>query len=256
MHSIDVIILSLASTPELRAVTERCLQSLAMSEATESSVHLNILVIESASIALPYAGTNVKTVFPQAPFGYHAYMNIGIRMTNSSYVCLCNNDLLFHRGWATAFMAAFASDQALMSVSPLCSRHHPQLGIIPNSGMYYGYTVRREISGWCLCFRRSMLDITGPLDETFKFWFADNDYAKTLECHGLRHALVTDSIVDHVESKTLKTHGLVRQRLLTKKAKIDFDKKWNGLCGIRLARKLVQFYLKLTVLAIRERYWS
>ena len=248
---VDVIILSLASDPALRAVTERGIATLLDSEPA-SAVRFHVLVIESSKDAPPFEGKGVTTIYPNEAFGYHTYMNIGLRQTQAPYVCLCNNDLVFHPGWATAILDAFMNDPALMSASPLCSLHHPTVGILANQGLRYGYGVRSEIAGWCLFFKRSMLETTGLLDERFRFWFADNDYARTLELFGIKHALVTTSIVDHVESRTIQTQGVVRQRLLTKKAKYDFDRKWNGMSAPTHARKLCQFYLKLAMLCIKE----
>ena len=248
---VDVIILSLASDPALRAVTERGIATLLASEPA-SAVRFRVLVIESSKDARPFDGEGVTTIYPDEAFGYHTYMNIGLRRTEAPYVCLCNNDLVFHPGWATAVLDAFRNDPTLMSASPLCSLHHPTVGIHADEGLRYGYGVRGEIAGWCLFFKRSMLETTGLLDERFRFWFADNDYAKTLESLGIKHALVTTAIVDHVESRTIKTQGAVRQRLLTKKAKYDFDRKWNGMSAATHARKLGQFYFKLAVHCIKE----
>jgi len=242
--NVDVIILSYAKTPALRSVTEACLISLLASE-NNSEVSFQILVIESQKDALPYTGENVRTIYPQTAFGYHAYMNIGIRQTTSAYVCLCNNDLYFHKGWASAMLRAFSEHPELQSASPMCTKHHPSVGIRAHSGTIVGYEIRREVAGWCLFFRRDILGITGLLDETFKFWFADNDYAKTLEKHRLPHALVTSSFVDHLESKTLEKEGEFRRRLLTSRAKIEFNRKWNHLNGWTYCRKVAQCNLKL-----------
>lgn len=242
--NIDVIILSYAKTPALRSVTETCLASLLASE-NGLEVVFQVLVIESQKNAPPYTGENVKTIYPQEAFGYHAYMNIGIRQTTSAYICLCNNDLYFHTGWASAILRAFSEHPELQSTSPMCTKHHPSIGINAHSGLLVGYEIRREVAGWCLFFRRDMLAVTGLLDETFKFWFADNDYARTLEKHRLPHALVTYSFVDHLESKTLETEGEFRRRLLTSRAKIEFNRKWNQLSGWTYWRKVAQCNLKL-----------
>ncbi len=242
--NVDIIILSYAKTPALRSVTETCISSLLDSE-NRSTVVFNVLVIESQKDAPPYAGEGVKTIYPREAFGYHAYMNIGIRQTASNYVCLCNNDLYFHTGWASAILRAFSEPPELQSASPLCTKHHPSTGICPHSGLLVGYEIRREVAGWCLFFRRDMLAVTGLLDETFKFWFADNDYARTVEKHRLLHALVTDSFVDHLESQTLQTEGEFRRRLLTRRAKIEFNRKWNHLSGWTYWRKVTQCNLKL-----------
>lgn len=249
--AVDIIILSLAKNEQLRAVTEVCLESLLASE-DPARIGFRVLVLESNPEALPYAGRGVETLFPKEPFGYHKYMNLGIAETRNPYVCLCNNDLYFTPGWASELLRSFTAEPDLYSASPICSLYHPSVGISENTGVHYGYGIRQEVSGWCLFFRREMLDITGPLDERFLFWFADNDYAKTLEKHGLKHALVTRSVVNHLESKTLKTHGQARQRLLTKKAKYYFDRKWNGLGRLQYGKKLAQFYIKLSLRYLQD----
>lgn len=252
MTTIDIIILSLASNPTLRQTTEHGLETLFASEQNNPDIEFRVLVIESNPDAQPYTRTNVRTLYPTTPFGYHSYMNLGIRETSAPYVCLCNNDLVYHPGWASALPEAFKQDPNLNSASPLCSIHHPSLGIHPDSGVYAGYGIRREVAGWCLFFRRNMLNVTGPLDERFKFWFADNDYAMTLQKHGLRHALITRAIVDHVESKTLQSRTRVQQRLLTRRAKIEYQRKWGEIGTLTYYRKLLSFHLKLSVLMIKE----
>lgn len=224
-REIDVIILSNANTDKLRSVTENCITSLLNSENPEE-VCLNIIVIESYKAAPPYNFAQTRTIYPRAAFGYHKYMNIGIRQTQSPYVCIANNDLLFQKGWASAILKAFDSDSKLKSACPLCPVHHPTLNIFPNTGIRKGYEVRYEVAGWCILFERSILKITGKLDEGFKFWFADNDYANTLQKHGIQHALVTDSLVEHLESKTLLTKDEKEQFMLTKGERFYFEYKW------------------------------
>jgi len=64
-----------------------------------------------------------------------------------------------------------------------------------------GYGVGREISGWCLLISEQALQKIGLLDESFDFYFADNDYALELRRNNLKHALVFDAKVTHLEDK-------------------------------------------------------
>lgn len=188
---IDIVILSFAKNERLREVTDTGLKTLLSSEPGHK-IRFNVVVLESNREARPYAYDQVRTEYPQTKFGYHKYMNIGIGMGTSPYVCICNNDLVFHPGWASAILDAFGQDPALTSASPACSIHHPQQGISLSGEVLYGYEVRRELIGWCLFFKREMLKVTGKLDPKFKFWYADNDYSMMLQKHGLKHAMVTD----------------------------------------------------------------
>jgi len=222
---IDIIILSFAKDAKLRQVTETGLETLLASEPADK-IKFNVLVLESNKSARPYDFPEVKTIYPKEKFGYHGYMNIGIGMTDSPFICICNNDLLFHPGWASAILEAFAADPSLSSASPACSIHHPEQGIAIRDGVKYGYGIRGELVGWCLFFKREMLKVTGKLDPKFKFWYADNDYSRMLQKHGLKHALVTDSIVDHLESQTLNSENETDRKKLTEKARFYYEYKW------------------------------
>jgi GT2 family glycosyltransferase len=241
---IDVVILSYARDEQLQKVTLDALESLHHAE-NPSDIRFNVIVVESNKQLKPYQYPYSKTIYPWQRFGYHRYMNIGINMTKSKYVCIANNDLLFHKGWAMEILKAFESDPDLQSVSPACSIHHPEHGIALNNGLLYGYEVRKELVGWCILFKRDMLKITGKLDPAFKFWFADNDYANTLEKYGLKHALVTSSIVDHLESRTLKTKSTKEQLELTSRERFYYEYKWKGRSYFSYLNNIRKFYKNL-----------
>ncbi len=237
---IDIVILSFAKNDELRKVTEKALETLLSSESPDT-IKFHVVVLESNAAVPPYDFPCVRTVFPKKKFGYHKYMNMGIEMTASPYVCICNNDLLFTPGWASAILKAFRQDPGLSSASPACSVHHPAEGIPLNNGIKYGYEVRAELIGWCLFFKREMLKVTGKLDPKFKFWYADNDYSMMLQKHGLKHALVTDSIVDHLESQTLNTEDEEHRKRLTARERFYYEYKWEGRSFLSYINRLRKF---------------
>lgn len=239
----DVVILSFAKNAELRLMTEHCLSTLLASE-DPAEIIFRVVVVESNHASPAYVFDGVETIYLPPPFNYHRYMNRGIMKGSGPFVAICNNDLEFHKGWAASLLKAFSDDDALVSVSPICSLHHPANGFHVDTGIHHGYGVLKEISGWCLVFRRGVLNVIGSLDERFYFWYADNDYALTLQAHGLKHALVTSSVVDHLDSRTLNTHTSARQWLMTKRAKYIFEEKWKGRSWGYLMRKRIKLYLK------------
>ncbi|WP_297337525.1 glycosyltransferase [Algoriphagus sp.] len=226
MKIIDIILLSNAQTEPLRQLTENAINSLLDSE-DPAKIRFNVLVIESAQTR-PYPFPCCQTIFPKQVFGYHKFMNLGLRQTQAPLVCLCNNDLIFHPGWASAILRAFDADPELKSASPFCSFNHPERGFFADSGIHYGYEVRDHLSGWCIFLKREILAVTGPLEERLRFWYSDNDYAKTLEKHGIQHALVTSSKVDHLESQTLKTKSERERLQLTGDERYFFEYKWGS----------------------------
>lgn len=224
MQKIDIIILSNAQTPELRRLTIQTIETLLASE-DPNEIRFMIQVFESAQTGT-YNYPFCQTLVPPKPFNFNRYMNMGIKRGTSPFVCMCNNDLIFHPGWASRILEAFEKNPDLVSASPICEISHRESGILPNTGIYIGYEIRKHVSGWCLFFKRSMVKRTGLWDERFRFWFVDNDYAKTLEKRKLLHALITDSRVDHLESQTLKTRSPKEQLSLTADDRYLYECKW------------------------------
>src|SRR6202012_5956626 len=158
---------------------------------------------ESNKSLKPHQFTHTTTIYPDEPFGYNRYMNIGITATSNPYICLCNNDLIFHKGWASNILNQMELDRELLSVNPYCDNYHKR-GIEAN-GQNIISTVNGVLIGWCIFFKREILNVTGYLDEKFEFWYADNDYGNTMKKHAIKHALVTSSRVTHIGSKTHST---------------------------------------------------
>jgi len=210
---IDIIILSYAQLAELQQTTVDCVESLIASEDS-ALIKFNIVVIESEKSLGNYQYPGTITLYPNEPFGFHRYMNIGIDATTSPYVCLCNNDLIFRKHWASEILKYMDEIPDLISASPICSFLNRYTGIPLNSGIKFGYRVGFEISGWCLFMKREIFDKIGRLDENYRFSGADHDYANTLGVMNLKHGLVTSSIVDHLNNITLNLQSEDRQNEL------------------------------------------
>lgn len=225
MKLVDVVILSYARNSTLKKITEEAVLSLLDSENSDE-IRFDILVIESNKSLQPYNYPDTKTIYPTEKFGFNHYLNLGLKNTKNEFICFCNNDLVFHKFWASGLIKQFERDNELMSASPLCSVYHPTIGYKPDSGNYYGYGVREQIAGWCFFVRRSLFDTIGLFDEKFKFWFADADYAKTLQKFNQKHALITSSIVDHLDGVSTSTLDAQTKLALTAEQYWYFQYKW------------------------------
>jgi len=223
---IDIIILSCAQSTSSKIITENCIDSLIISE-NPRNIKFNIVVLESNKELSPFEYSGTTTVYPDGDFGYNKFLNIGIEQTFSKYVCLCHNDLIFHPFWATEILEAFRQCADLSSASPICPLHHPRLGFQLYKGIYTGYRSNYEMAGWCIFAKRDIFRIMGKLDENYKFWCVDNDYAHMLSALRLRHALVSASIVDHLQNCIADQDSGTDQEKLTANEFFYFDKKWN-----------------------------
>ena len=227
---IDVIILSYAKDETLLAQTRHAIDTLVLSE-DPVAISFNIVVIESNKSLKPFQYEHTTTLYTDVPFGYNRYMNIGMKATSNPYVCLCNNDLVFHKNWASNILHQMSLDKDLGSVSPYCEIFHKDT--VKDDGQNIISTINGILIGWCIFFKRENLTITGYLDEKFIFWYADNDYGNTMAKYKIKHALVTTSKVTHLGSKT---HTLLSNKELfdyTYGQFLYYDLKWNNKSALQ-----------------------
>ena len=225
MVEIDIIILSYAKNEYLKNLTQQTIDTLLASEDT-NEIRFKVLIIESEKSIAPYQFKGSTTIYPDERFGFHKYLNIGIKATNSPYVCLCNNDLIFHNNWASEIIRFSNLNPSVKSFTPYCDIYHKtQTKIFPNSEpveAYFGL-----LMGWCIFVKREIFDVIGMLDENLSFWYCDYDYLKTIEYHKLKNFLIPSSRVTHIGSESLKTMETKEYKKLTLWPQLYFDYKCN-----------------------------
>lgn len=204
-EQVDVCIISYAKTDELREVTERGIETLL---ASEHNIDFHIYVVESNKEVSYNMYHNTKTIYTDLPFNYNAYLNLAIVQGKSEYVVLCNNDLTYSKGWASNIIKEMKANPEILSSSPFCPQTQNKKDF-PNN-IYFGYTVRRELAGWCIFQQRKIYDIIFALSEKVDFWYSDNIYSDQLVVNNLKHMLVTTSTVSHHE----KNLGITGEKTL------------------------------------------
>jgi len=248
---IDIIMLSYAATDALRRMTLKSLESLAQSE-TPDRIQFNTVVIESNKTLKPYHYPGTTTLYPDVKFGYNRYLNIGVRRTSNPFVCLCNNDLIFHAEWATEILKAAAQHSYVMSFSPVDPWLHKQYGLAGERRTVCGYEKMKHVTGWCFMVRREIFNVIGPFDEKLEFWYVDDDYIQTLIQHKIAHGLVTSSKVDHLSGKTIGSDPLEADRhRLTSKQWLYYDYKWNHHSALLYCAKRLRLALRAGIASAR-----
>ena len=201
---LSAIILALTTTKELYNMTNDCINSLIESE---KDLDIEIIVVESNKSYLnsEYIYPDfVKVIIPDTDFNFHKFLNIGIKSSKGEYIALCNNDLIFYKDWFYKIMQVKKQNPTIKSFSPSNKINDCTI----TKSFELGYKVRTHVMGWCLVADRTLFSKIGFLDETFDFSFADNDYAMTLKKYNIKHALVCDSKVEHLDKKvSIKIKG-------------------------------------------------
>jgi GT2 family glycosyltransferase len=241
---IDIIILSYAKTDLLKGLTIKTIKSVLESE-NPACIQFNILVIESNKKLKPYIFEHAATIYPRSKFGFHKYLNLGISLTSSPYLCLCNNDLIFHQNWASEIVSAMKKDPSLLSASPYCPDYHNEQGLAQGGPPLEGYF--NVITGWCIFLRRELFAMIGLLDENLTFWYSDADYCQTLIENRIKHYLIPTSIVTHLGSESFKTLTPLDKRKLTAGPKLYYDYKWKHGSWLRFLTQKLLFNIKMLV---------
>lgn len=187
---VDVVMLSKASTPQMKAMTQKSIDT-CIAGADELSV--NIIVIEQMP-NIQYSGA--KTVYHSAKFNYNAFMNLGARQGKAPWIMFANNDLLFRSGWLHQLLTA---DWPL--VSPKCPKDVRQRDVKRNE---LGEQNGRNLSGWCFMMARDLWTAIGGLDEEFDGWYADDSTIEQCKRLNVYPMIVPGALVEHLGSITLK----------------------------------------------------
>jgi GT2 family glycosyltransferase len=210
------IFLARTDSVESFAMTTKCFQS---AMASDPDVESEIIIVESNKTY--YESTFiypdfVKVIIPQEQFNFHRFLNIGIQHATGDFIALCNNDLIFHQNWFTEILKIANLHPEILSFSPNGSVNTKSQQI----DYQIGYKVMQQIKGWCIVVRPKIFKKIGLLDETFSFYYADNDYGMTLKYYNIKHALVYNSYVEHLEKKAKPKTELILNEAFIKKYNI------------------------------------
>lgn len=189
--NLDVVILSFAKNDALKNITESCIKSLFESE---TEINFNVWVYESESSLKPYQYPGTETIYLDEKFNYNRFMNYGFQKGTADYVAFCNNDLIFTKDWANNLLKTMQAHK-INSASPLDSLYYSELA---NQGIIKGYEVGKIVAGWCIVVNRKFFENLGGFNDYVRFYCSDNVYAEQLKRKGEMHALITNSIVNHL----------------------------------------------------------
>ena len=186
---VDVVILSNSLSMRIHKMTQRTIDSCLTGA---NSLPVNVIVLEQQNVTYKRA----TTVTAPGPFNYNRFANRGAMLGAAEWIMVANNDLIFHDGWLHNLLAA-----GHPVVSPKCPRDPRQYEFTEN---ITGYVTARHLSGWCFMIKRRLWQRIGGFDDCVDFWCSDDVVIEQLKQIGIEPMLVVDSIVEHLQSVTLR----------------------------------------------------
>jgi hypothetical protein len=224
---VDVIILTNSNTEKAIRMTKRTMHTLHDSETEHK---FNIHLVESGPDATnEYRGLTANYIKPNEPFNYNKFINHALDYLQGEWVVISNNDVGYEREWFSEMMKIHEKRPDLQSLSPrdpLFYMKYYDWHFIDSVDDYYeSYLVSEAVMGWCVVIKRTALEKIVPFDETFDMYYQDNDYAKTIESKGIKHALVRYSLATHLNTATVVR--LDKAKIQKMEAdQIKFENKW------------------------------
>ncbi len=135
--------------------------------------------------------------------GWCKGLNAGYKLLqrNSDFVVWSNNDILFEKDWLSKMIAHFHG--GIGAVGPTSSYVMGRQQAIYNHGQKEEWTP--FLIGFCLMFRREVIDLIGDVDERFGIGGSDEmDYIIRMKKDlGLGCVIARDCYIHHFGSKTL-----------------------------------------------------
>jgi glycosyltransferase involved in cell wall biosynthesis len=244
---VDIIILSKTDNEKIYWMNLNCINSLLKSE-DKSKISFNIILVESNENAT-YKYPETQVVFPSEQFGYNRFLNIGLQYAKGDFHAFCNNDLIFHENWMSNILNFSKKNPQTYSFSPIDFKYQYMKMVAEGLKPAWGYKPRYYIAGWCIVVKKEIFTkIECIFDPVFDFYYADDDYGLTLLKNNIAHNLVTDSLVEHLDSQTAAYESGDNNYLNTLEGQgISYPKylKKDEFKFIRNSYKLLLDYLKM-----------
>jgi len=227
--------------------TRMCLDSLRM--RTDEPYELIIVDNGSTDGTVEYlrAQSDVRLIENSENRGFPAAVNQGLAAAKGEQLLLLNNDTILTTGWLCRMLDVLDSDPKIGLVGPTSNhvgsaqqidvdyRHlndldgfawtrHSQL--IAERQPLVQETDR--LIGFCLLFRRSVLDAVGLLDEQFGIGcFEDDDFCRRARAAGFSAVIARSAFIHHFGSVTFQASGADLGQILQTNQKL-YDAKWYG----------------------------
>lgn len=163
-------------------------------------------------------------------FNYNRFINHTLPYLKHNWVVISNNDVGYEKNWFTEIMDVYNMRPDIESFSPkdpLFYMKYYEWHFMDGDAKYFeSYNVSEALMGWSLVIKKTALDKIIPFDEDFDMYYQDNDYSMMLQKHGIKHALVRDSIAAHLSTLYIPQEINPQKKLKMGQDYIKYLKKW------------------------------
>ena len=202
--------------------TRQCVDSILM--RTDEAVEL-IFVDNGSTDGTPdylQSIPGARVILNSDNRGFAPAVNQGLQIASGQQLLLLNNDCIVTTGWLDGLLEALYDDSANGLVGPVSNNVSGEQQIPVTyadltslDGFAWDCRSNRQLTetdrliGFCMLFRREVMDQVGLLDERFEIGcFEDDDFCRRARNAGFRALIANHVCVHHFGSATFRGSGL------------------------------------------------
>lgn len=179
------------------------------------------------------AGINAELIRNEKNLGFPKAVNQGFEASNSSYICLLNNDTIVTDGWLNEMVAVAESDRRIGAVNPSsnCLGQYLDGKTIDDMqkssvNMKGKWAELSYCSGFCMLIKKEVIDKIGHFDEIYTPGYCeDSDFCRRAQKARYIFARAKAAYVYHREgSSSFKKLG-EREKIFSRNLEIFF-RRW------------------------------
>ncbi len=221
--------------------TRNCLDSLKM----RTSMSFEIIIVDNGSQdgTVEYINSlpGVHLISNRDNKGFPAAVNQGLKVANGKNILLLNNDTIVTTCWLQRMLKTLYSHDRVGLVGPVTNHisgpqqievSYQHLNELDGFAWDLGRTLNGQtistdrLVGFCLLFKRELVDQIGIFDERFGIGnFEDDDFCRRAIEAGYKLLIAKDSFVHHYGSVTFRGSGVDFNQLLQQNQKL-YQQKW------------------------------
>ncbi|HMK50233.1 MAG TPA: glycosyltransferase, partial [Thermodesulfovibrionales bacterium] len=190
---------------------------------------------------------NCRLIENKTNLGFAKGCNQGIRASRGEYIMLLNNDVVVTEDWFTGMLECAKADPKSGIIGPMTNNisgiqkvkeqgYESVDGLQPYAKSFRELNRHRRIParrvvGFCMLFRKELIDRIGLLDESFGSGnFEDDDLCLRAALAGYRNTIAGDVFIHHHGSRSFIGNGIDYTSAMSGNKRI-YDKKWGSVAG-------------------------
>jgi GT2 family glycosyltransferase/tetratricopeptide (TPR) repeat protein/glycosyltransferase involved in cell wall biosynthesis len=184
---------------------------------------------------------NYRLIANEMNMGFAKGCNQGMQAATGNYIVLLNNDVVVTPHWLSGMIECLNSAADVGIVGPMTDnisgpQKVPGVDIDIESGLQefsgdfrkrnrYRRIACRRIVGFCMLFKRDLIDRIGSLDENFGTGnFEDDDFCLTAAVAGFQNLICGDVFIHHKGSASFRGNKIDYSALMQGNKKVFFEK--------------------------------